>query len=193
MDQELQEKMIERTLVIIKPDALKRSLTGEIIARFEKAGLKVVGMKMVSITKEFAKKNYPEEIIPRIGGKTLADWKEMGIKTDKDEKGVGRDAWNDLIVYITEGPVVALILEGVHAVDVVRKITGSTSPHKAQPGTIRGDYSHISMGYATHRRFGGRNLIHSSGSVEEAEMEIKLWFKKDELFKYKGVHDEHLV
>lgn len=185
--------MIEKTLVIIKPDGVKRSLTGEIITRFEKAGLKIIGMKMISLTKEFAKKHYPEDIIPRIGGKTLTDWKEMGIKTEKDEKTIGRDAWNDLINYVTEGPVVAFVLEGVHAVEVVRKITGSTSPHKAQPGTVRGDYSHISMGYATYRGFGGRNLIHTSGSKEEAEQEIKLWFKKDELFKYKGVHDEHLV
>ena len=192
MDKKLQEEMIERTLVIVKPDGVKRSLSGEIISRFEKAGLKVVGMKMVWIDKNFARKHYPETLVPVITEKTFKDFDELGIKVNESKEAVGKRAWENLIDYITEGPVVVIVLEGVHGIEVVRKITGGTSPSKAQPGTIRGDFSHISMGYATYRKFGGRNLIHASGTKEEAKKEISLWFKDNELHSYKGVHDEHI-
>ncbi len=184
--------MIERTLVLIKPDGVKRSLSGEIISRFEKTGLKIVGLKMVWVNKEFAKKHYPEELIPRLGEHTIKDYTEMGVKTTESKEVLGKKAWENLLDFFTEGPIVAIVLEGVHAIEVVRKITGSTSPNKAQPGTIRGDFSSISMGYATIRKFGGRNLIHASGTKEEAKDEIKLWFKENELHSYKSVHDEHV-
>ena len=183
---------IERTLVIIKPDGVKRSLVGEIISRFEKVGLKIVGMKMIWISKDFAKKHYPESLIPVITEKTFLDYDAMNFKVNQPREAVGKEAWEDLINYISEAPVVAMVLEGVHAVEIVRKLTGSTSPHKSAPGTIRGDLSHISMGYATYKKIGGRNLIHASGTKEEAKKEISLWFKNNELHSYKGVHDEHL-
>lgn len=187
------KEFLERTLVLIKPDGVKRSLSGEIISKFEKTGLKIVGLKMIWATKEFAKKHYPEDLIPRLGEHTIKDYTEMGVKFTESKEVLGKGAWENLLEYITEGPIVAMVLEGVHAVEVVRKITGSTSPHKAAPGTIRGDYTHISMGYATIRKFGGRNIIHASGTKDEARAEIKLWFKDNELHSYKGVHDEHLV
>ncbi len=185
--------MIERTLVLIKPDGVKRSLSGEIISRFEKSGLKIIGLKMVLIDKDFAKKHYPETLVSRIGENTLRDYIDMGIKVDETKEVVGKKAWETLLNFITEGPIIAMVLEGVHAIEVVRKIVGSTSPNKAQPGTIRGDFSTISMGYATYRKFGGRNLIHASGTKDEAKDEIKLWFKDTELYNYKGVHDEHIL
>ena len=184
--------MIERTLVLLKPDAVQRGLVGEIIQRFEKAGLKIVGMKMIWVTEKFARKHYPEELIPIIGKKTLDDWKELGIETDMSANELGKKAHEELIRFATEAPVIAVVLEGVHAVKMVRKMVGHTSPHKAEPGTIRGDYSTISMGYATKRGFGGRNLVHASGSVEEAEREIALWFSPNEIYDYEHVHEKHV-
>jgi nucleoside-diphosphate kinase len=184
--------MIEKSLVLLKPDAVQRGLVGEIITRFEKAGLKIAGMKMVWISKELAGRHYPETLIPIMGKKTLADWDEMGVETKLSAEELGTQARNDLINFATEAPVVALVLEGVHAVAMIRKMVGHTSPHKAEPGTIRGDYSTISMGYATKRGFGGRNLIHASGSVEEAKTEVNAWFSPEELHDYKHVHHTHV-
>ena len=147
---------------------------------------------MVWATKDFAKKHYPENLGPRLGEHTIKDYTEMGIKFTESKEVLGKKAWENLLDFITEGPIVAMVFEGVHAIEVVRKITGSTSPNKASPGTIRGDYSIISMGYATYRKFGGRNLIHASGAKDEAKEEINLWFKENELHSYKGVHDDHV-
>lgn len=157
--------MIEQTLVIIKPDGVKRMLSGEILKRFELTGLKIVGMKMVWVDQDFAGKHY------------LAH-KE-------------KDFFKHLVDFITEGPVVAIVLEGVHAVENVRKMVGPTSPKDAAPGTIRGDYAHLSMEYASKKGSGGKNIIHASGSVSEARDEIKLWFSPDEVHSYKCVHEEH--
>ena len=158
--------MIERSLVIIKPDGVERSLVGEIIKRFENAGMKLVGMKMVWIDKKFAEEHY---------------------KTHKS-----KPFFKELVEFITEGPVVAFVVEGVHAVDNVRRLVGTTSPHEAAPGTIRGDFAHLSMAYASKKGLGGKNVIHASGSKNEADEEIKLWFKKDELHSYKTVHEKHV-
>ena len=183
--------MIEKTLVLLKPDAVQRSLAGKILERFENVGLKVIGMKMIWMDKDLVKKHYPESLIPILGEKTLEDWKRMNVKTNKSKEEIGKEVREDLVKYVTEGPVIALVLEGVHAVDIVRKLVGSTSPHAASPGTIRGDFCSLSMGYATQRKFGGRNLIHASGSVTEAKNEIELWFKTNELHSYKTVHEQH--
>ena len=162
--------MIERTLAVIKPDGVKRSLAGEIISRFEKIGLKIIGMKMTWIDKEFAKKHYGEDIA-----------KKHGV-----------DVRERLLSYISEGPVIAMVLEGVDAVNVVRKLVGPTYPNEAPAGTIRGDYAHISKVYANTKEIHVKNLIHASGTKEEAKIEVSLWFKNNELHSYKGVHDEHL-
>ncbi len=158
--------MIEKSLVIIKPDGVERGLVGEIIKRFENAGLKIVGMKMVWIGKKFAEEHY---------------------KAHK-----AKPFFKELVEFITEGPVVAFVVEGVHAVDNVRKLVGSTSPNEANPGTIRGDFAHISMAYASKKGLGGKNVVHASGSKKEADEEIKLWFKKEELHTYKTVHEKHV-
>ncbi len=158
--------MIERSLVIVKPDGVERALVGEIIRRFENAGLKLVGMKMVWIGKKFAEEHYKAH-------RQKAFFKE-------------------LVEFITEGPVVAFVVEGVHAVDNARRLVGSTSPHEAAPGTIRGDFAHLSMAYASKKGLGGKNVIHASGSKKEADEEIRLWFKKDELHSYTTVHEKHV-
>lgn len=155
--------MIERTLVILKPDAVKRCFCGEIISRFERAGLKIVGMKMVWVSKEKSKKHYKEH--------------------------VEKSFYPGLEKFITQGPVVAIILEGVEAVEVVRKLVGSTVPKEALPGTIRGDYAHLSIQHANKKQKSIPNLIHASGNKEEAEYEINLWFKPEEIHSYKTVHD----
>ena len=158
--------MIERTLVVVKPDGVERSLVGEILKRFENAGLKIVGMKMVWTDKKMGEKHY-------------AAHKEKPF-------------FKELVDFITAGPVVAIVFEGVHAVENVRRLVGGTSPHQSAPGTIRGDYAHLSMAWASKQGSGGKNLIHASGSLKEANEEIKLWFKIEELHSYTTVHEKHV-
>ena len=158
--------MIERTLVLIKPDGVERSLIGEIISRFEKVGLKVSGMKMMWVDKEFSKKHYSAHI--------------------------GKPFYGGLEKFITSGPVVAIVLEGLHAVELVRKMVGGTEPKSATPGTIRGDYAHHSYEYTDKKGIAIKNLIHASGTKEEAEPEISLWFSERELYKFSTVHEPHV-
>ena len=161
--------MIERTLVLLKPDAVKRGLMGRIISRFEDAGLKVLGSKMVLINEEFGKKHY-SDIAQRRREKVL----------------------QVLLKFMTTGPVLALCLEGISAVENVRKLVGGTEPKSALPGTIRGDFSHISFAYADAQGKAIENLIHASGNAEEAKQEIALWFTAEELHSYKTAHEAHV-
>lgn len=166
-----QNKMIERTLVLVKPDGVQRCLVGEIIKRFENAGLKIIGLKMAWIDKKFAEQHYTDDIAKRRGEKVR----------------------KNLMSLITMGPVVAIVLEGVNAVDVVRKISGTTEPSSAAPGTIRGDFAHVTYAYADKVDQAIRNIVHASGNKEEAKSEIKLWFKESELHTYPTVHDVHIL
>lgn len=193
--------MIERTLVIIKPDALQRGLLGEIVSRFEKVGLKVIGAKMLIAPKELANKHYPlerKEFINGMGEKTLQNYKDQGLDPIKeigsdDPEVIGNKVQGWLVEFITSAPVFAFVLEGPHAIEVVRKITGFTLPSMANPGTIRGDFSFDSSAYANTGNRPIRNLIHASGDIKEAEFEVNLWFNKDELFEYKTIHQEHMT
>ncbi|MCX6709626.1 MAG: nucleoside-diphosphate kinase [Candidatus Woesearchaeota archaeon] len=189
---EERNSFIEHTLVLMKPDAVQRGIVGKIVERFENVGLKIVAMKMIKANIDLAMKHYPKEMMPILGSKTLKDWDEMGIKTEMTADELGKMAWEDLIKFSTEAPIIAIVLEGVHAVEIVRKMCGTTSPHRAPPGTIRGDFSPISMGYATKRGFGGRNLIHASGSKAEAEKEIYLWFNINEIYAYRTVYENQV-
>ncbi|HMS92644.1 MAG TPA: nucleoside-diphosphate kinase [Candidatus Saccharibacteria bacterium] len=193
--------MNEKTLVVIKPDAMQRGIMGEIISRYEKVGLKIIGAKMIKVPKELADKHYPkdrEEFIVGMGQKTLNSYKEQGLDpveelgTD-DPKEIGLKIQGWLVEFISESPVMALVLEGPHAIDVVRKITGFTLPAKADPGTIRGDFSFDSSAYANTAKRPIRNLIHASGDAEEAEFEINLWFSPDELYEYDAIHHKHMT
>lgn len=192
---------MEQTLVIIKPDALQRGIAGDIIQRFEKVGLKLIGCKMFIPTKDLLNKHYPlarEEFIQGMGNKTLENYKELGIDPieafgSDDAKVIGTKVQNWLVDFMVSAPVVALVLEGPHAIEIVRKIRGHTLPLKAQPGTITGDYSFDSSSLANSSGRPIRNLVHASGNVEEAEFEIGLWFKKSELFSaYDTVHQKHM-
>lgn len=154
---------LQRTLVLLKRDAVDRGLVGEIITRFERIGAKMVGMKLLVSEKDTAMKHYTEDLAKRRG----ENIREMMVKM------------------LTSGPIVAMAWEGVDIVEVVRKIVGATEPFNAAPGTIRGDYAHVSYKYADAKGFGVFNLIHASASPEEAETEISVWFKPEELVQHK--------
>ena len=190
---------MEQTLVVVKPDGVARGLIGEIIRRFERVGLKVVASKMMHVSKEHAEKHYPKErdaLWRGIGQKTLDNYAEMGVNP-KDELGtddpyeIGHNfvrVW--LHKYITEGPVFAMVLEGPHAVELVRRITGHTLPVKAASGTIRGDFSFDSSFLANSAKRPIRNLIHASGDLDEAKYEVDLWFDQTEIVTYKRADED---
>lgn len=181
---------MERTLVILKPDAVQRGLVGEILARFEKIGLKVVGMKMLIPSEELVTTHYPDDMIPIVGNKTKKDWDAYGVEYDQTVEEIGAEIVQATRDFMRSAPVVAMIFEGGHAVEVVRKMVGSTGPKDSAPGTIRGDFAHLSLGRASLLKRGAANLVHASGSVEEAKQEIALWFKPDELYEYRLVHED---
>ena len=161
--------MTERTLVLVKPDAVERGLIGEIVRRFEAAGLKIVGMKMKWADRGFALKHYTEDLAKRRGEKV----REQNIE------------------FITSGPVVAMCLEGINAIENVRRLVGPTEPKSAAPGTIRGDLSHMSYAHADKKGVVIKNVIHASSDENDAKHEVALWFAPEELHTYKTVHEAH--
>lgn len=179
--------MIEDTLVILKPDALSRGLVGIIIGRLENVGLKMVACKMVRADKAVIKKMYNidnDEWVNMLGEKTLSTYKEYGLSAKEllgtdDTHKLGLEIARTLREYMEEGPVIAMVWEGVKAVTVVRKLRGSTTPLTAEIGSLLGDYSHDSQISAPFKGRSLRNLAHASGSVEEANEEIELWFGKN--------------
>ena len=192
---------MEQTLVILKPDVIQRGIVGDIITRFERVGLKIVGMKMLVPEDERLAKHYPtarRDFIEGMGNKTLNNYKELGLDA-KSEFGhadaykIGLQIQKWLIDFMKSGPVIAIVLEGPHAIDVVRKIAGFTLPSAAQPGTIRGDYSFDSSALANSAKRTIRNLVHASGNKEEAEHEIPIWFDTGELHVYSTVHQKHMT
>ncbi|MBI4034606.1 nucleoside-diphosphate kinase [Candidatus Saccharibacteria bacterium] len=183
---------MERTLVLIKPDAVKRSLVGEIIKRFEAAGLKLIATKMVRPDLELVHKHYPVErrqFIEGMGHKTLGSYKEGGLDpvadfgTDDPHK-IGLQVQGWLADFLTSGPVIALVLSGRGAIQKVRDISGHTIPAVAAAGTIRGDFSKDSPAIANAEKRAINNLVHASGDKTEADFEIGLWFSEDELHTY---------
>jgi len=162
--------MIERSLVLLKPDCVKRGLIGRVIQRFEDTGYKIIGMKMMWADEKLTREHYAD-VTKRKGE----------IVTQK------------LVNMFNDGPLIAMVLEGLHAVEVIRKMVGSTQGKEAVPGTIRGDFSTQSYSYSDEKGFAIRNLVHASATPEEAKAEIKLWFENSELMKpYVAVHDWHL-
>ena len=181
---------MEQTLIVFKPDTIKRGLIGEILSRFERVGLKIIGMKMVQVDSKLASIHYPDSLADIIGKKTKVDWDNDGVEYTETSEEIGRIILEATREFMTSAPVVAIVLEGGHAVEVVRKLVGSTGPKDSAPGTIRGDYAHLSLGKASAQKKGAANLIHASGTVEEAIDEIKLWFRPEELFDYKLSHED---
>lgn len=153
---------MERTLIILKPDTIQRGIIGEIITRFERAGLKIVAMKMIAPDELHFHKHYEG-----ISG-LISRW--------------GEDIYNVTLKQMTETPVIAFVLEGIEAVSHVRKMVGATDPKDSAPGTIRGDYTHITRGYTNPIGATLPNIVHASGNPEEAEQEIMLWFASDEIY-----------
>lgn len=180
---------MERTLVILKPDAIQRAISGEIITRFERAGLKIIAMKMMIPEMELLKEHYPDSLIPIVGNKTKEDWDSYGVKYSETIEEIGEMIVDATRKFMQSSPVIAMVLEGGHSVEIVRKMVGKTGPKDSPPGTIRGDYAHLSLGRASLQKKGAANLIHASGTVEEAKKEISMWFNDDELFEYTTVHE----
>lgn len=189
--------MIQRSLVLMKPDAVKRGIVGEILHRFERAGLKIIGMKLVSVTEELAEGHYTtsDEQIIGMGNKTLADCEKFGVDPVKalgtsNARKVGEQIWKWNLEFLKSGPVLAIVFEGAHAVENIRALVGPTIPSVAPAGTVRGDFALDSAVVANERGRSIYNLVHASGSVAEAEREIKLWFKPEELLSYKRIHED---
>jgi nucleoside-diphosphate kinase len=184
----------ERTLVLLKPDAVQRSLVGEIISRFERVGLKIVALKFLIPTKEQAYKHYvkSEEEIEALGRRSIEGKKKSGIVVDEDPKELGQKIIDRLVKFLVAGPIVALVLEGNQAVAITRKLVGSTEPLQSDVGTIRGDYTIDSYLLADQGDRAVRNLVHASANVSEAEYEIKVWFSKSEIVNYKNALDKIL-
>lgn len=161
---------VQKTLVLFKPDTVQRGLVGEILNRFERVGLKIVATKMIAPDKDHYYQHYE------------------GIGQMVTRRG--EQAFNVTLEMMISGPVIAMVFEGVEAVALVRKLVGPTEPKSAAPGTIRGDYSHMSFGYADDAKKGIPNLIHASGDEEEAGKEIAHWFGEDEIYSYETAHEK---
>lgn len=182
----------ERTLILIKPDGVKRGLVGDILGRFEARGLKLISLSMIWPTREQIDEHYPKskEWITRVGEKTLATYKKYGYDAieevgTEDPFKIGTMVRGWVLEYMTSGPLVKGIVKGIHAIDMVRKIAGNTMPAFSEMGTIRGDYSVDSPAAANKDKRSVHNIIHASETVEEAEHEIALWFASAEIHDYK--------
>jgi len=162
---------LQRTLVLLKPDTINRGIVGEILQKFERVGAKMIGLKLLQCDENTAMCHYTEDVSRRRG--------EHIRKL--------------MISMLTSSPVVAIVLEGVEIVEVVRKLVGETEPKKAAPGTIRGDYAHVSYAYSDAKKIGVFNLIHASANPEEAKMEIDVWFKPEELVNHKPLYTKYVL
>lgn len=183
----------ERTLVIIKPDAIQRVLVGEIISRYERIGLKIVAMKMFVPTGEMIEQHYTLDPEWRrvTGEKTIKGYMDKGLTPPiKDPFEVTKILLEKLKKYMTSGPVIAMVLQGAHAVKIVRKLTGGTEPLMSDVGTIRGDYVLDSYQMSDSDGRSIRNLVHASGSVKEAQDEISHWFDEKEITDYVLVQEQ---
>ncbi|OHA17335.1 MAG: hypothetical protein A3C79_03390 [Candidatus Taylorbacteria bacterium RIFCSPHIGHO2_02_FULL_45_28] len=185
----------ERTLVIIKPDGIQRSLVGEVIKRYEQIGLKLTAIKMMVATPELIEKHYTLDPEWRTvtGLKTIKGYKDKGMKPpSEDPHEITTKILKNLIRYMTSGPIVAMVWEGAHAVAIVRKLTGGTEPLTSDAGTIRGDFVMDSYKMSDDDGRSVRNIVHASGSSKEAEDEIKHWFKPEEVIRYKSIQEKIL-
>ncbi len=181
MAKKAEPKQIEQTFVMIKPDGLQMGVVGEIIKRLEQRGLRLVAIKMMMGDDKLLDKHYrlTDEWVTSLAAKTRA-----AFKSKETDRQIAERVQNWLKDYIKEGPVVPMVWEGYHAIEIVRKIVGHTEPRQALPGTIRGDFTLESYAMADDKGRPLRNLVHASGNEDEAENEVKLWFKPSELHSY---------
>ena len=190
----------EKTLVLLKPDTVARGLSGRIIARLERAGLKIVASKMLQAGADLINRHYPPakpEFLKAMGGKTLEAYQRLGVDAKQvlgsdDPQTLGKmiQKWN--VISLSSGPVWALIVAGPGAIATVRKLRGATMPADAPPGTINGDFSFDSAEVANQQQRAVRNLMHASANAEEAEAEIKIWFSPQEIFDPQNVHQGYM-
>lgn len=188
----MDEMIKERTFIAIKAEGIQRHLIGEIITRFERRGLKLVGLKMVVATEELVGQHYPDsdEWYIENGTKTLAGYKARGIEINKTAKELAMVTRQRLVDHFLDRPIVCMVWEGAHAVQLGRKTVGATNPLDAVPGTIRGDFTTDSYQLADDAERVVRTIVHASGAVSEAETEIAIWFKPEELIDYDMVSAE---
>lgn len=180
----------ERSLILIKPEGVERGLIGEIISRIERLGYSIVALGILKPSKKLVDKHYPKtkDWLIKVGEKSLATYKEFGLEAKKflgtdDPYRIGKMVRNWLINYLASGPVVKIVVQGANVVQVMRKIVGDTKPYLALPGTIRGDFAFDSPLIANLEKRPLKNIVHASDSLKEAEREIKIWFKEEEILK----------
>lgn len=181
----------EKTFVMVKPDGVVKGLTGEIIRRIEQRGLKIVALKMFQPTRDQIDSHYPKDPawVTRLGEKSKATYEKYGMDMQEqlgttDTAVVGKQVREWILDFMTAAPIVTMVVEGVHAVDMVRKLAGPTIPAFAEVGTIRGDYSVDSPALANSEKRAISNLVHASETPEEAKHEISYWFKPEEIVSY---------
>jgi nucleoside-diphosphate kinase len=181
----------ERTFVILKPDAIQRSLVGEIISRFERAGLKIVGMKFAIPEEKKIWEHYNKDDawFEKKGANIVKERTERGLSVDKKALEYGKDIIGALVKFMTAGPVVMIAIEGNEAIAVVKKLVGGTEPATSDVGTIRGDYTSDSYAIAAVDDRAVRNLIHCSDNKDDAKREVELWFKKEDMLNYTIVNE----
>ena len=182
---------MEQTVVLVKPDGVKKGIIGQVLSRFERVGLKPVAVKMIWVDKTFVGKHYKDDVKyhKTVGEKTLENYQKYGVDPKenlgtKDPVEIGRMVrkWN--MEFLSSGPVVAMLIEGPGSVFLVRKIVGHTFPAEALPGTVRGDFALDSAFLSNLQKRTTQNIVHASGSLEEAQFERKLWFKENEIYSY---------
>ena len=187
----------EQTFLMVKPDGVKRGLTGEIIRRVEQRGLKIVAINMFQPTKEQIHDHYPkdETWIARLGEKTLTTYAKYGYDAmtelgTADKLAIGKMVREWLVNYMTSAPLIKMVVQGVHAVEMIRKLAGNTMPSAAEMGTIRGDFSVDSAAVANKEKRAVHNIVHASETTEEAEHEIAHWFTPDEIHSYSRAEED---
>lgn len=187
----------EKTVLLVKPDGVKRGIVGDIIARIEQRGLKLIALKMLKVSEDKARGHYPgtDEWMIGMGNKTLENYETYG-KNAKEEIGtedpleIGKMIYDWNVEYLTSGPMIALLVKGLHAISMVRKIVGHTLPSKADMGTVRGDYSVDSPTLANEQKRAIRNIVHASGDEDEAKHEIKYWFSDKDICDYDRAEED---
>lgn len=197
-NQAIQSLKTQRTYVMMKPDGVQRGLTGEVMKRIEALGLKIVALKMVAASEETIRAHYPmqdQAWVDRLGEKGLGTFESLGLDAKailgtNDKSEIGASVAESLVAYMQSGPVVCMVVEGIGAVDAVRKLVGHTLPFKAAPGTLRGDFSVDSPAVANVEGRAIHNIVHASEIPEEAETEIKLWFSDKEITSYQKAGED---
>lgn len=187
----------QKALLIIKPDGVRRGLSGTILKRFEQVGLTIIGFKFIAADPKTVKAHYPDTDVwfGKVGQRTLTNYAKKGLDAKKvfgtdDAVAIGKTVKQWLIHYFQESPVLVAAVEGYEVIEIVRKISGNTIPVLAAPGTIRGDFSHDTIDLANEQNRPLRNIIHASDTIEDGEKEVNLWFTKEELFSYKRADEE---